>query len=273
MIYQWFDTLYTFTGKHIRLISVVFIILILLSAAGLRSIRFDNNIEIMLPADEKIAQSLSFLHDSDLAGTVVLSLSLKEPGDTGQLFRGVSELAHRLEGPLVSDIISGPPDVDMRNQIVSYLGFMPQLISPEALQFEFGALDDELIERRMNQAYRQALMPGSNFTMTLFQKDPLRISSNLLQNLRNLTASFGYRVRIRQGHFLSEDGRHSLLILHTPVPLTDSIRSRELLDHINDAVNSVSVPMNAVIISGHRHAVSNGVKLQSAASGGECWPG
>ena len=65
--------------KRKRIISVLAAGIILISAIGLRSISFDNNIELMLPANPEILRSMRFLRESHLSDKVILSLRLKSP--------------------------------------------------------------------------------------------------------------------------------------------------------------------------------------------------
>ncbi len=53
-----------------------------------------------------------------------------------------------------------------------------------------------------------------------------------MKNMQKLADGLGYKVEIVQGRLISEDTKHMLIVLETPVLITDGAGSRKLLDHI-----------------------------------------
>ncbi len=75
---------------------------------GLRSVSFDNNVELMLPENDEVLRSINFLRKSHFSDKVILSLGLESPGYTTQdLSRVVDRLVESLRPPLVTDVVSG----------------------------------------------------------------------------------------------------------------------------------------------------------------------
>ena len=89
---------------------VVWLLGIVTAAAviGLRSVSFDNSVELMLPGNDEVLRSMNFLRKSHFSDKVILSLGLESPGYTTQdLIRVVDRLVESLRPPLVTDVVSG----------------------------------------------------------------------------------------------------------------------------------------------------------------------
>jgi predicted exporter len=67
----------------------------------------------------------------------------------------------------------------------------------------------------------------------------------------------GYDVSVEDGHFISRDGRHAMVIIQTPVPMMDGQRSKELVSALQDKLNALPSYITADVVSGHLHTVSN----------------
>lgn len=89
---------------------VIWLLGIVTAAAviGLRSISFDNNIELMLPRNDEVLRTINFLRKSHFSDKVVLSLKLESPGHTTQdLIQSVDRLVELLKPPLITDVVIG----------------------------------------------------------------------------------------------------------------------------------------------------------------------
>ncbi len=67
----------------------------------------------------------------------------------------------------------------------------------------------------------------------------------------------GFDVAIEEGHFISRDGRHAMLIIQTPVKMMDSQKSKELVQALDERINKLPGYVSADVIGGHLHTVSN----------------
>ena len=161
---------------------------------------------------------------------------------------------HRL---YFTKVISGFSVVDVMEEF-SLLRYAPQILGDQDLAAIDGQINKTTVDKKMGAIYRQSLRPESIFMTSLSRTDPLGIKVLLLDKLRALPASMGYDVAIEDGHFISRDGRHAMLIIQTPVPMMDSQRSKELVaPRCRNGSNSLPAFVSADIISGHLHTVSN----------------
>ena len=75
--------------------------------------------------------------------------------------------------------------------------------------------------------------------------------------MQQLVAAFGRNVTFYNGHFSAQDGKHLMLILETPVAITDGARSKELLAHIQGCLKDCPSFVKVDIVAGHTHTVAN----------------
>ena len=113
------------------------------------------------------------------------------------------------------------------------------------------------VEAKLKQIYLQSFRPESVFTSSLSRTDPLGIKTLLYGKLKALPSSMGYDVVVEDGHFLSRDGRHAMLIVQTTVPMMDATRSKELVRVLEEKIRQLPDYVSADVIGGHLHTVSN----------------
>ncbi|MDO9464137.1 MAG: MMPL family transporter [bacterium] len=244
--------------KRKRLISGLAASIIIFAAIGLRFISFDNNIELMLPANPEILRSMRFLRDSNLSDKVVLSLKLKSSEHTTHdLIQAVDQLEKSLKPPLITDVISGVSKADLMQEMHLFMRYVPQLLNEHDLSKIDRQITSEGVKTSLSRDYQQLLTPGSGFVMPFIRSDPLGIKSGFLSNIQKLSSSLGYKVQIKDGHFISQNGRNAMLILKTPVRLTDGFGSKNLIEYLHKQLKSLPEFISADIIAGHVHTVSN----------------
>ena len=258
MFSRFFTSIYSFVSRHFRSVQAVLVALILLSLFALPHIDMADNIETMLPARGDIIKSIRFLRESGLSDKVILSISSRDPeGGIEELLQQVDELGLMLKGELVTEVLSTVPEGNLFDDIAGFIRYVPQLTDSSKLEEIRSQLTKEKVEEKVAGIYTRLLSPGGSFMLPFFRADPLSLSGGLLEDIHELTASLGYRVNIEQGHLVSEDGSHALLVLETPVLITDGTGSKELMAHIERAAGHFTETLSVNVIAGHRHAVSN----------------
>ncbi len=213
----------------------------------------------MLPRDKDVLRSLHFLNESQFSDKVVISLALKSASsNVDDLIRAADSLAESLKSPLVTEVIRGiPKETDTASEMMGFLRYAPQLLDKQALAAAEARINPEGVKKNLRNNYRQLLTPAGTFLAPFIRLDPLGIKFPLIDNLGKFSSSFGYKVKIINGHFISADEKHALLILKTPVEITDGFGSRKLINYLQERTVALPDYVEADIISGHRHTVSN----------------
>ncbi len=248
-----------FVQRHKKLVLGLLALLMLVSLFSLKFIKYNNNIEAMLPADSQVQQAMRFLRESNFSDKLVISLKLNEPDrTTEELISATDQLANAIAGSaLVNQVIGSISSADFIQEMIFFLQYSPQLTSPESL----AKLDSQLtaagIKERLSFIYRQSLSLGSAFSVPFLQADPLNLSSSILTNIQKLSQASGYNVTLNRGHFISPDGRSAMIIVKTSVLLTEGFGSRKIVNYLQEKLKTLPNYINADIIAGHMHTVKN----------------
>ncbi len=253
-----FSAVYQWVSRHRYAVPAVLLLLILLAIWRMPQLDLDHDIEKMLPAEEVVLDNIRFLRESGFSDQVVLSISLPDTDDAdpARLMAAADRLALDLPNRLVSEVRTGLPRQDLAAEWDALAVRVPQMLEPRDLEALRRDSTPEEIDRRMGAIYRRLYAPGASMGRFM-AADPLGIAGNVLNRMQQLTAAFGYRVKPVGGHLLSADERHALLFLKTPVAVTDGFGARSLLEHIDERVAASPDRIQALVVAGHRHTVSN----------------
>ena len=258
MLDDHFFRLYGSIQRSKWLVAVLAAAIIIAAVIGLKSVCFDNNIELMLPGNDEVYRSIRFLRESNLSDKVILSLGLTSSEYTiKDLIDAVKKLKESLGPPLVTDVISGISENNVVEEMLELLKYAPQLIDEPNLLLIEKQINPSGVKESLKNNYKQFLTPASTLIIPFIRSDPLGIYSNILRSLQKIYSSVGYEVTVENGYFLSKDRKHAMLILDTPVNLTDGFGSRKLISYLNDRLNILPDFISADIIAGHLHTVSN----------------
>lgn len=241
--------------KKLALWSVI--VISLLALLGVFFVSYESSIDLMFPNDPDIRRSIDFLRDSKLSDKVVVSLALVDPTKgKNDLFRAVDRLAEGLKPPFFTKVTAGIPAQESGGEL-SILKYAPQILGEKDLQRIAGRLTTEGVSEQLRGIYLGAMKFESVFTNSLVRSDPIGVRQLIFEKLRALPASLGYDVSVEGGHFISRDGRHAMIIIETPVRMTQGKESAALIAALQEQIKGLPVFVTADIISGHVHAVSN----------------
>ncbi len=135
--------------------------------------------------------------------------------------------------------------------------YFPQIATEEDIRKIDEMITGRYVSERMKTIYRRLLGPQGILGASMFYADPLGINLLMMERLKTQSASLGYQVNVEDGHFISADGRHTMIIAHTSVPVTDSAGSKKLIGALKEKLDMLPPYISADIVSGHLHTLSN----------------
>ena len=252
-----FSLVHEFVKRRKKLVLGLVAVVSVLASVGVFFVRYESSIDLMFPDDRDIRRSIDFLRDAKLSDKVVVSLTLTNPAKgKGDLFRAADQLADLLVPPLFTKVTTGI-SVQNDGSELSILKYAPQILGERDLQRIDGRLTRDGVSEQLRGIYRGAMRLESVFTNSLVRSDPINVRQIIFEKLRALPASLGYEVSIEDGHFVSRDGRHAMIIIETPVKMTQGRESAALIATLQGHIRSLPAFVSADIVSGHMHAVSN----------------
>lgn len=252
-----FTAVFNRLHAHRRTVVVGVGVLLLCCAAGLLFVPLRHSIEVMMPAGSRSQEAMRFLRELDFSAKVVLSFSTDDGAGRMALFDAVDRFVESLHSPLIVDVLETVDDKRLMNDLGVFVRSMPELYGPRELDALEGRLTPDGIELALRRKYIQLLKPEGSFMSSLIRTDPLDLQQGMIDRLRRMSESFGYDIRVENGHLVSGDGQHVMVVLESSVPFTDSKGSHELVDYLKARLAQLPPYVHASMVCGHLHTVSN----------------
>ncbi len=245
--------------KPVRFLEIAAALLLAAGGAWVLAFRpLDDRLDAMLPQDPALLQSMQVLEDAKLSGRIFLQVVAAAPAFPHDDFvTALDRLVEELPSPLISQIIVPAAMMPAPEDLRELSRFAPQLLGPET----YADLEPRLGEEGIAQALaaiRRAMISPHSIPMTeWFRQDPLGARATALKPLEALGKAAGHRVEIVDGHFFDSERRAAMLILETPVRVTDHAGSVRLIEHLRACLAQLPDGLAGSIVAAHLHTLSN----------------
>ena len=253
---SFFLCLFSLFSRHRKIIAVGIILLATLSWLVLYQTPLSSDIAALLPdRGSRTAADFKLLTRAPLTRRLLVNLRAGNGINQETLLDTADRLAGELKPPLFQHVITGP-EVEPGPELLAIGYHWDNLMTSADLEKLSHLTTDKAIARALARARQTLLGPISFFQKERIRSDPLNFSSLIFVKLRSLNPIGG--ADLVKNHFLSRDGRNTLLIIETPVEITDYNGSEKLLRNLNQILEKV-VPKNirAMALSGHFYTVAN----------------
>lgn len=258
MFDKYASLLYDYTAKNKRSVLVILLFLLVISIPVPFFLNYEISMDKILPQNEVIVRSMDFFRNADIAGKVIVSLGLtSQEKDTGDLIREIDKLAGSIDKNFFLEITVGISESEFTKDMDAMFKNLPSILSESDLAQIDSWMNRDYISKKLHDAYLQLLKPQGIFMNQMFRSDPLGLKLLLFERLKSLSSSTGYDMEIKDGHFVSKDKRHAMLIAKSSVSVTDTEGSKKLISSLKKNLQRLPDYISADIISGHRHTVSN----------------
>lgn len=252
-----FSRLYRLFSGRRRLLFAATLLLVALAALAFRDLEIHEDIEAMLPDDSsEVARDFRLLQAAPFTRKIIINLEGGAKTEPALLTGTAQRLAGALATAEISRVTTGPADLADGRLLPWLTRSLPSLVTPQdmaALALRSGA---GKVGNSLRESYERLLSPEGWAMKGAIQADPLAFSTVALEKVRFLNLIPD--MRLRDGHFVSADGRSTLLVADTAVPMTDSLGAARLLAHIGRQVATVVPPgIKASVICGHRYTLAN----------------
>lgn len=253
-----FEGVYNRFKKRKLVVGCCMVALLLASIAGLFRIPLEHSLDTMLPTGSKGRDAIQFLNEIDFSAKVLLSFSSASESLTrSEMLAEIDALTASIDSPLVPNILNTFDQKDALRDVGFFLQCAPDLFE-EADRIQLAAqLAPDQVAAALRARYVQLLKPEGAFLGAMIQRDPLNMQMPVVGKLRALSSSFGYDMRIEDGHIVSKDGDHVLLVLETTVRFTDGTKSKELLAMLGEKMAALPETIAVDMICGHLHTIEN----------------
>ncbi|MBE1426606.1 putative exporter [Desulfomicrobium macestii] len=211
------------------------------------------DISTMFPDDSgRIASDFALLRLAPFAQRLTITVSHAGANPT----QAAETLATALRRESVfTRVLTGPPSNISLTFLTKLLPLAPALLTEQDTKTLYALTDPEHVQTALEQNRRDLLSPGAVALKKVIRQDPLGIRNIVLPKLA--APSRLADVRIENGHFVSRDGNHALILVDTDIPMTDSLGAAKVMSSYEKAVAALPEGAQAMLVGGHRHTHVN----------------
>jgi predicted exporter len=240
-----------------RWMAVCILAAVAISAAGWMRLRMDNSLEALLPQNSPARQTLLFLRDSSFATKAILWFRLRGNGKVSDLYAAADEAEKRLDPQLIKGVIHPPAAANALDEAMGLLDDAGELLNEDDLSDIQAATAPDTLRKRMRECYMQLVKPQSSFMVQIMRRDPLGVNERILSRMLALTNGLGYRIQVKDGRLLHEDGRQLMLVLETSASATSLVSSKALAEHLNRLAAAAPPGVQIIPLCGQIHTQQN----------------
>ncbi len=250
---------FAFCRRHRGKLVLALGLLLGASAGSLYLLPFDNSLEPMLPERSRVRAMLRYLGEGGMADKVAVSLectgATAEDACEGRLRSAVRYLVRTVARPWVSGVVTPLDSPDPSR--LSLLDLAPATFDQGRERALLDLAQPDHLRSLLRRQRAQALAPQGMFMAGRIQRDPFGLEGDLARRAFHASSALGFDLRLKDGLLLSGDGRSALLILETPVPMTDSAGAKGLTAYLEGVLAGLPPGVRGDYVCAHRHTVSN----------------
>ena len=231
----------------------------LLSAAALPFRTFDGRIDVMLPDRSELRDVFGFLRDIQVADKVLVTFSMRDgSADPDALAAAADAYVANLDPAWATPLTAGNQIADVAGDFGRLARRLPDYLEADDLARVLAQAASAAEIRAALQALKSRLQrPEGMWSAVAPGADPLDWNGRLASGILHAVSSFGYRAVPAGNHLMDPERRHLLLVLQTPVLMTDTARDRGLLDHLAALAAELPPAVEARLVCGHLHTAGN----------------
>ncbi len=252
-----FARLFRFFSGRRKLLYAATLSLIILGAVASLNIEMREDIEAMLPDDtSSLAQDFRLLQSAPFTRKIIISVKGGPKSTPPELIETMDRLAKAIATPDITNIVTGPGELAGTSFNSWLTSALPNLVTEQDLSGIALQTSNAGVKEKLLESYERLLSPEGWALKGSIQDDPLSFNSIVMEKMRYLNMI--PNMRLINGHFMSDDGKSTMLLADTKIPMTDSLLSGKLLEHLRTQVAQI-VPshMKVSIICGHRYTLAN----------------
>jgi len=215
------------------------------------------DIRLMLPDDNSdAALNFKLLQQAPFSRKAIINLDGGADTTGSELIAATDRLAAAMTPPFFSQVVTGPGESINWNFFSWLVNAEPSMITDQDLVIIDQILRPVNTRQRLKELYAKLLTAEGSAMKSLFRVDPLGLRFIGFEKLRNLNII--PQMQLSNGHFISQDGRNTLIIADTPLEITDALQAKKMLSHFQGLVTeTVPKSIEVSLISGHRYTLAN----------------
>ncbi|MDR2018072.1 MAG: MMPL family transporter [Syntrophobacterales bacterium] len=257
LFYTIFSRAFEFFSRRKIILYAMIVAVMGLSAVAMRGIRLSEDIKPMLPeGSSDAAIDFRLLQQTPFLQKVVINLKAGPEIDRDGLVEAADRLAKALGEPFYDRVVAGPDLEDPEELFTWFLKASPSLMTESDMTRIGEFLNQETVSLKL-QDVRAKLQSSEGWIMKpLLRGDPLGFYMIVLEKIKFMNMFKG--MTLKENHFISADGKNTLLIGKTSIKFTDAVGSKDLITYTKRIINANTPSGIAVsFLSGHAYTTAN----------------
>lgn len=237
--------------------------IIIVSALILKNIKMNEDIAPLLPdGQNEAARDFALLRKAPFSGKILVNLQGGADTDKNDLVNAADMLVQAMTGSYFTEAIAGPVLPAHERTLEWLTGSIPGTFTENDMITIKKKLTLESVRATLQKSRIELASPEGWFLKPLLQSDPLEMRTLTMEKFQHLNIMPS--MKLFENHFISADGKNTLVIIDTPVEITDSKGSKELMAHLQGLIEKI-VPsgIDASVISAHAYTTANAEVIKS----------
>ncbi|MBA4389735.1 MAG: hypothetical protein C0399_02205 [Syntrophus sp. (in: bacteria)] len=256
-VFSFFQVLYDFFARRRILLYVLTFAVIVIAALILRNITMNEDIAPLLPDGEnEAARDFALLQKAPFADKILISLKAGQSTSKQSLVDTAERLTQAMSQPYFTGAVSGPASSSLEAIPQWLMNALPNTFTIKDQSAMEEILTPEIVRDRLKKAHAQLTSQEGMMLKPLVQIDPLDLKGFVLGKLSHVNIIPG--MQLHDNHFISDDGKNTLVIARTPVKITDSKGSKEMLGQLRELIKKfVPADVEASTLSAYAYTMAN----------------
>ena len=229
-----------------RIVYLTLTIVLLVGAGVLVSrLTLEEDIERMMPADEKVSELNKILKSAKFMDKMVFTASLSDSttADPDLLIEYVNQLVDSLNAKYYPDYIDTITYRFDDNIIQKVYGTFYENIPFFLTESDYASLDTmttpETLAKTMENNYKTLVSPVSMILKKFIVKDPVGVAGLAMKKMEELRLDDNYK--LRDGYVITKDDKHILFFMTSANPNNETSKNSMLLEGIDNIIKETTI--------------------------------
>lgn len=238
-----FYNLQKIISKKKLLFSLLLLVYISVLVFTANRVELSENASNILPKSSSDSELGEILENISFSDRIFFNISLTDSNqvNTDLLIKSAQELKKILENNCKDEIENIQLQIQEQSakQVSEYvINNLPFLLTEDDYQDIDKLIEPENIQNNFKKKYKALLSPASVFLKTIILKDPVGLSNQSLQRLRNF--QLDNSIKLEKNHLFTHDKKHLLFYLIPKQAATETKQNAYLVEQINLAIKGLN---------------------------------
>lgn len=231
----------------------LFVSMVVLLAVGASQIKLEEDITKFFPDDDRVKELNYVLQHSRFSERLVVMVSTKDSSYSPQpdsLVAVAEQLVSRITTelhPHIRTVVSKVDDSKVMDVFATVQEHLPIFLTDRDYKQLDSLIQPEVVNRVLQQHYRQLVSPAGLVTKKIIVNDPLGFSFIVLKKLQEL--QYDENFELYNNYIVTRDKRHLVFFIHSAYAPNDTKQNTKLVAGLNAIINDMAAAHPEILTS------------------------